>query len=226
MPRFPVSLAAALIVVAGCEQAPAQPPSLAGPSPLNQRSCAPELQVGQTQFDELGGHTPVTVTASEPGCWWHLAYPDWMTVTPEASGMGSRTLTLAISKSRDTREGLIELDDRAVTIRQTPALLLPVECPVTTRLGAGFMCMATVKLARPKVWIEGGPMADASALGRPGWEYLKYFGGGIGPDGSAPYDLSFVIPSNILPGQVDIFFRLSDIEGREVTVTKTITVLR
>jgi hypothetical protein len=88
------------------------------------------------------------------------------------------------------------------------------------------MCIASVKLAKPKAWINGGPMADASALGRPGWEYLKYFGGGIGPDGSAPYDLSFVIPWSILPGQVEIPFRLSDIEGREVTVTKTVTVLR
>lgn len=226
MGRLPVCLTAAMILAASCEQMPAQPPSLAGPSPLNQRSCAADWQVGRTQFDELGGQTPVMITATSSGCFWNLTYPEWMTVTPHASGMGSRTLTLAISKSRDTRDGVVKLDDRAVTIRQTPALLLPVECAATTRPGAGFMCIATVKLAKPKAWMVGGPMADASALGRPGWEYLKNFGGGIGPDGSVPYDLSFVLPWSILPGQVEIPFRLSDIEGREVTVTKTVTVLR
>jgi hypothetical protein len=224
MRRLAVTLAAVVSLAPGCERVPAQPPSLTGPSPQNQRSCASELQVGQTTFDELGGQTLVTITAAS-GCFWNLTFPEWMSVTPQADGVGSRTLTLSIPKSRDTRDGLVQIGDRTVTIRQTPALLLPVECPTTIRPTHGFMCIAWAKLARPGAWLDG-PKADATALGRPGWEYLKYFGGGIQPDGSMPYDLTFVLPWNFPPGTVNVRFWISDIEGREVAVTKQITVLR
>ena len=221
MRRLALTLVAASILAAGCERQPGQVTSMTGPSPVDQRGCAAEMQVARTQFDELGGQTSLTVTSTSPGCFWGLTHPDWMTVTPQPNGVGSRTLTLSVAPSRDTRDGSVTLGDHTVVVHQAPLLLLEVSCG-SGYPGQGAFCFAAIKLARPGAFLAFGPDADTSGFGR-GWQPLHYWG--QADDGFTEYDLSFIIPSWLPAGPVDIPFRVGDREGRVATVTKQFTVL-
>jgi len=85
------------------------------------QGCWFKLDSAQQSFRAGGGTGRVTITGSDPACTWTASSDaDWITITSDASGTGSATLTYSVAPLRKKRRtGTLAIGSATVTVTQS-----------------------------------------------------------------------------------------------------------
>jgi len=198
------------------------------PSGPSTAVCSITVASARTRFNQLGGQTTLTITTL-PNCGWQVKQPAWIQVTPVDSGTGSATLTMTVAPYVLPREASVQVDTESTLIKQEPdgevgPMKIRPYCIGPVRAGDLLTCFVAVDPGTNPASSGLEAFVDARQIsGGERWTIGRCPACGYPP---ATFDLGVTVPAQLSPGVKTLVFFATDKEGRSVTVTDAIEVIR
>jgi Viral BACON domain/Putative binding domain, N-terminal len=132
-----LSLILALTSSFGCGSSAST--SVAAPSSTAQSRCQANVSSSAPKFAATGGAGSVSITVDRDCTWTAASQSSWIAITSNTSGQGDGTVGFRVSANSDpvTRNGVIAVGDRQITVEQDAAACQYQVTPSATAIGSG-----------------------------------------------------------------------------------------
>lgn len=124
------------LATAGCGSSAST--SVAAPSSTTAARCQANVSSSAPKFGASGGVGSVSVAVDRDCTWNASSQTSWIAITSSASGQGDGTIGFRVSANADpvTRDGVIAVGDRQVTVAQDAAACQYQVTPSATTIGS------------------------------------------------------------------------------------------